>query len=110
MSSKAKRVLPTRPDPPSAAQLLADVRDAPPGDPVFVLPAEPRRDRDRDPSPDPLGGQEERERLYRQSRGYAAMTQRLRAARERLRERREQLLRAGAALDRSIADMRQRAF
>lgn len=38
------------------------------------------------------------------------MTQRLRAARERLRERREQLLRAGAALDRSIADMRQRAF
>ncbi|KAK2542244.1 Reep6 [Columba guinea] len=59
---------------------------------------------------DPLGGQEERERLYRQSRGYAAMTQRLRAARERLRERREQLLRAGAALDRSIADMRQRAF
>ncbi|NWQ84450.1 CS025 protein, partial [Columbina picui] len=108
MSSKAKRVLPTRPDPPSAEQLLADVRDAPPGDPVFVLPAEPHRD--RDPSPDPLGGQEERERLYRQSRGYAAMTQRLRAARERLRERREQLLRAGAALDRSIADMRQRAF
>lgn len=44
MSSKAKRVLPTRPEPPSVEQILADVGGAHPGDPVFVLPAEPCRD------------------------------------------------------------------
>lgn len=41
MSSKAKRVLPTRPEPPSLEQILADVQGAPPTDPVFVLPPEP---------------------------------------------------------------------
>uniref|UniRef100_A0A803YP08 Uncharacterized protein n=1 Tax=Meleagris gallopavo TaxID=9103 RepID=A0A803YP08_MELGA len=43
MSSKAKRVLPTRPEPPTVEQLLADVRGAPPADPVLLLPAEPPR-------------------------------------------------------------------
>uniref|UniRef100_A0A8C3U8Q8 Uncharacterized protein n=1 Tax=Catharus ustulatus TaxID=91951 RepID=A0A8C3U8Q8_CATUS len=37
MSSKAKRVLPTRPEPPSVEQILADVRGALPTDPVFRL-------------------------------------------------------------------------
>uniref|UniRef100_A0A8D0FRZ8 Uncharacterized protein n=1 Tax=Strix occidentalis caurina TaxID=311401 RepID=A0A8D0FRZ8_STROC len=49
MSSKAKRVLPTRPEPPSLEQILADVRGTHPADPVFLLPAEPHRD--HDPSP-----------------------------------------------------------
>uniref|UniRef100_A0A8C8A353 Chromosome 19 open reading frame 25 n=1 Tax=Otus sunia TaxID=257818 RepID=A0A8C8A353_9STRI len=105
MSSKAKRVLPTRPEPPSLEQILADVRGTHPADPVFVLPAEPHRD--RDPSPGP--GAEERERLYRQSRSYVEMNQRLQESRERLRERREELRRAGAALERGIAEMRQKA-
>uniref|UniRef100_A0A8C4IYY0 Uncharacterized protein n=1 Tax=Dromaius novaehollandiae TaxID=8790 RepID=A0A8C4IYY0_DRONO len=43
MSSKAKRVLPTRPEPPTVEQILADVRGTRPSDPVFVLAAEPPR-------------------------------------------------------------------
>ncbi|CAM9764571.1 UPF0449 protein C19orf25 homolog [Strix aluco] len=105
MSSKAKRVLPTRPEPPSLEQILADVRGTHPADPVFLLPAEPHRD--HDPSPGPAA--EERERLYRQSRSYVEMNQRLQESRERLRERREELRRAGAALERGIAEMRQKA-
>ncbi|KAK4807962.1 hypothetical protein QYF61_016193 [Mycteria americana] len=126
MSSKAKRVLPTRPEPPSAEQILADVRGTHPADPVFLLPAEPRRDHGPSPgespgwgrarrggSPGPAGQEaaaEERERLYRQSRCYVEMNQRLQEARERLRERREELRRAGAALERGVSEMRQKAF
>ncbi|KAM6396071.1 UPF0449 protein C19orf25 homolog [Rhynochetos jubatus] len=107
MSSKAKRVLPTRPDPPSVEQILADVGGSNPADPVFLLPAEPRRD--HGPSPGRPGPTEERERLYRQSRSYVEMNQRLQESRERLREQRAELRRAGAALERGIADMRRKA-
>ncbi|XP_075300288.1 UPF0449 protein C19orf25 homolog [Opisthocomus hoazin] len=106
MSSKAKRVLPTRPEPPSPEQILADVRATHPADPVFLLPAEPRRD--RDPSAGPAAA--ERERLYGQSRCYVAMNQQLQECRERLRARREELRQAGAALERGVAEMRQKAF
>ncbi|NXW25366.1 CS025 protein, partial [Circaetus pectoralis] len=109
MSSKAKRVLPTRPEPPSVEQILADVRGTHPADPVFLLPAEPRRD--HGPSPgEQEAAVEERERLYRQSRSYVEMNQRLQESRERLRERCEELRRAGAALERGISEMRQKAF
>ncbi|NXE11870.1 CS025 protein, partial [Lophotis ruficrista] len=114
MSSKAKRVLPTRPEPPSLEQILADVRGTHPTDPVFLLPAEPCRDHSPCPGSPGLAGQEaaaeERERLYRQSRSYVEMNQRLQESRERLRERREELRRAGTALERSISEMRQKAL
>ncbi|XP_059687879.1 UPF0449 protein C19orf25 homolog [Gavia stellata] len=106
MSSKAKRVLPTRPEPPSLEQILADVRGTHPADPVFLLPAEPR-------SPGPArqeAAAEERERLYQQSRSYVEMNQRLQESQERLREQCEELRQAGAALERSISEMRQKAF
>ncbi|NXR37284.1 CS025 protein, partial [Zosterops hypoxanthus] len=109
MSAKAKRVLPTRPEPPSAEQILADVRGTEPTDPVFVLPAEPPAE----PGPAPGGPEaepEERERLYRQIRSYVGMNQRLQEAREQLRERRRELQSAGEALEAGIAHMRQRAF
>ncbi|KAM6369057.1 UPF0449 protein C19orf25 homolog isoform 1-T3 [Pluvialis apricaria] len=113
MSSKAKRVLPTRPEPPSLEQILADVRGTHPADPVFLLPAEPCRDHDPSPgSPSPTRQEtaaEERERLYRQSRSYMEMNQRLQASREQLRQRREELQQAGSALERDIAEMRQKA-
>ncbi|KAM9215562.1 UPF0449 protein C19orf25 homolog [Leptosomus discolor] len=112
MSSKAKRVLPTRPDPPSVEQILDDVRGTHPADPVFLLPAEPHRDH-HGPAPAGPSGQEaaaeERERLYRQSRSYVGMNQRLQESRERLRERREELRRVGAALERGVSEMRQKA-
>ncbi|XP_075579567.1 UPF0449 protein C19orf25 homolog [Pelecanus crispus] len=118
MSSKAKRVLPTRPEPPSVEQILADVRGTHPADPVFLLPAEPEPEprRDRGPSPGSPGptkqeaAAEERERLYRQSRSYVEMNQRLQESQERLRERCEELRQAGAALERHISEMRQKAF
>ncbi|XP_063017134.1 UPF0449 protein C19orf25 homolog [Melospiza melodia melodia] len=110
MSSKAKRVLPTRPEPPSAEQILADVQGTLPSDPVFVLPAEPPLD-PPGPAPGcPEPAAEERERLYRQIRSYVGMNQRLQQSREQLRERRRELQRVGEALQRGIAEMRQKAF
>ncbi|XP_053906347.1 UPF0449 protein C19orf25 homolog isoform X2 [Cuculus canorus] len=112
MSSKAKRVLPTRPEPPMVEQILADVQGTHPTDPVFLLPTEPRRDHgppQGSPSPARLEDQE-RERLYQQSRSYVEMNQRLQESRERLQERREELQRAGVALEHSILEMRQKAF
>ncbi|XP_030822447.1 UPF0449 protein C19orf25 homolog [Camarhynchus parvulus] len=107
MSSKAKRVLPTRPEPPSAEQILADVQGTLPSDPVFVLPAEPPQEPGPAPGcPEP----EERERLYGQIRSYVGMNQRLQQSREQLRERRRELQRVGEALERGIAEMRQKAF
>ncbi|RMC00968.1 hypothetical protein DUI87_22655 [Hirundo rustica rustica] len=109
MSSKAKRVLPTRPEPPSVEQILADVQGADPTDPVFILPSEPPQDHGPAPGcPEPAA--EERERLYRQIRSYVGMNQRLQRSREQLRERRRELGAVGEALDRGIAEMRQKAF
>ncbi|NXI45862.1 CS025 protein, partial [Galbula dea] len=108
MSSKAKRVLPTRPEPPSVEQILADVQGTHPRDPVFILPTEPHQDPGSSPgSPSPA--EEDRERLYRQSRSYVEMNQRLQESRERLREQREELQRAGEALEHSITEMREKA-
>ncbi|NWW69143.1 CS025 protein, partial [Ifrita kowaldi] len=122
MSSKAKRVLPTRPEPPSLEQILADVQGAAPTDPVFVLPPEPPQARGGDragrgdtPSPAepplrPPGCPEERERLFQQVRSYVGMNQRLHGAREQLRERRRELERVGEALDRRIEEMKQKVL
>ncbi|NXG23405.1 CS025 protein, partial [Grallaria varia] len=118
MSSKAKRVLPTRPEPPSVEQILQDVQGTHPDDPVFVLPAEPPLDHGPSAEPPlsppcaPPGSPEaeEREQLYRQCRSYVGMNQRLQRSRERLREQRRQLERVGAQLERGIADMRQKAL
>ncbi|KAM6107186.1 UPF0449 protein C19orf25 homolog [Pterocles gutturalis] len=110
MSAKAKRVLPTRPEPPSVEQILADVRGTHPTDPVLAPPAEPCRDHGPSPGSPGAAAAEERERLYRQSCAYVEMTQRLRECRERLRERSQELQRVGAALDCGIAEMRQKAF
>lgn len=55
MSSKAKRVLPTRPEPPSAEQILADVQGTDPSDPVFTLPSEPPQEHGPAPGEPPPG-------------------------------------------------------
>ncbi|NXG52869.1 CS025 protein, partial [Psilopogon haemacephalus] len=114
MSSKAKRVLPTRPEPPSLEQILADLQSTHPGDTIFLLPSEPSPEHS---SGEPRGGsrgqripaEEERERLYRLSRRYLGMNQQLQEAQERLRAQREELLRARAALESDIEGMRQKA-
>eukprot|EP00075_Anas_platyrhynchos_P038648 XP_027327901.1 UPF0449 protein C19orf25 homolog [Anas platyrhynchos] len=114
MTSKAKRVLPTRPEPPTVEQVLADVGGTRPADPILLLPAEPPRTPGGDHD-SPVPGQEaaeeeERERLYRQSRGYVEMNRRLREARGQLAEKCQELRRAGAALERDMAETRQKAF
>ncbi|XP_068012385.1 UPF0449 protein C19orf25 homolog [Melanerpes formicivorus] len=109
MSAKAKRVLPTRPEFPSVEQILADLQSTHPGDPIFILPTEPSQGHSPSSGSPPSPAEEERERLYQLSRSYVGMNQQLQAARERLREQREELLRARAALERDVADMRQKA-
>ncbi|XP_054031230.1 UPF0449 protein C19orf25 homolog [Dryobates pubescens] len=109
MSAKAKRVLSTRPEPPSVEQILADLQSTHPGDPIFILPTEPSQDHSPSSGSPPSPAEEERERLYHLSRSYVGMNQQLQAARERLREQREELLRARAVLERDVADMRQKA-
>ncbi|NXH18985.1 CS025 protein, partial [Bucco capensis] len=108
MSSKAKRVLPSRPEPPRVEQIVADVQGSQPRDPVFVLPSEPQQELDSSPGSCSCA-EEDGEQLYRQSRSYVEMNQRLQESREQLREQREELERAGAALELSIAEMRQKA-
>ncbi|NXP71392.1 CS025 protein, partial [Ramphastos sulfuratus] len=108
MSSKAKRVLPTRPDPPSVEQILADLQSTHPGDPIFLLPSEPSQEHSPS-SGSPNPAEEERERLYQLSRSYVGMNQQLQEAQERLRAQREELLRARAALEHDIMGMRQKA-
>ncbi|XP_064353512.1 UPF0449 protein C19orf25 homolog [Dromaius novaehollandiae] len=118
MSSKAKRVLPTRPEPPTVEQILADVRGTRPSDPVFVLAAEPPRGGGHDGSPLPdspapakhVDAEDERERLYRQSRSYVEMNQQLQESCQLLKEKCEELRRAGATLEQDILEMRQKAF
>ncbi|NXF87171.1 CS025 protein, partial [Eubucco bourcierii] len=107
MSSKAKRVLPTRPDPPSVEQILADLQSTHPGDPIFLLPSEPSQEHSLS-SDSPSPAEEERERLYQLSRSYVGMNQQLQEAQERLRAQREELLRARAALEHDIMGMRQK--
>ncbi|NWH25165.1 CS025 protein, partial [Grus americana] len=109
MSSKAKRVLPTRPEPPSVEQILADVQGTHPADPPLLspllcpLPGSPSPGRQE-------AAAEKRERLYRQSRSYVEMNQRLQESQDQLRDQCEELRRVGAALERGITEMRQKAF
>ncbi|XP_036745766.2 UPF0449 protein C19orf25 homolog isoform X1 [Manis pentadactyla] len=97
MGSKAKKrvVLPTRPAPPTVEQFLADVRGAPADDPVFtsLAPAE---------FPGPSGRAQDtkaqQEQLYQQSRAYVAMNQQLQRVGNQLKQKCEDLQRAGLAL------------
>uniref|UniRef100_A0A8C0KYL9 Chromosome 19 open reading frame 25 n=1 Tax=Canis lupus dingo TaxID=286419 RepID=A0A8C0KYL9_CANLU len=101
MGSKAKKrvVLPTRPAPPAVEQILEDVRGAPPDDPVFIAlglddsPGLSQRAEDTEA---------QREQLYQQSRAYVAMNQRLQQAGDGLKQKCEDLWRAGEELERDV--------
>ncbi|KAM4857451.1 UPF0449 protein C19orf25 homolog [Urocitellus parryii] len=102
MGSKAKKrvVLPTRPAPPTVAQILEDVRGARAQDPVFTalapedLPGPSRRTKDPE---------DQQEQLYQQSRAYVITNKQLQQAREELRQKREDLQLAGQELERDIS-------
>ncbi|XP_016854894.1 UPF0449 protein C19orf25 homolog isoform X2 [Anolis carolinensis] len=111
MTSKAKKrvVLPTRPEPPSAEQVLEDVQRAQPNDPVFVLLAEPSTE----DLPTPVKNEDpeaKRERLYRLTQSYVEMNHRLQKACSLLKEKCEELKLAGATLEQGILEMKQRAL
>ncbi|KAK2502847.1 hypothetical protein MC885_015012 [Smutsia gigantea] len=109
MGSKAKKrvVLPTRPAPPTAEQILGDVRGAPADDPVFTSLAP-------EDFPGPSGKaqdtQAQQEQLYRQSRAYVAMNQRLQQVGTRLKQKCEDLQRAGEQLERDVGQLKQVAL
>ncbi|KAM3853897.1 UPF0449 protein C19orf25 homolog isoform 1-T1 [Vipera latastei] len=110
MTSKAKKrvVLPTRPEPPNAEQILEDVQRAQPNDPVFVLLVEPNED-----LPTPTKNEDpeaKRERLYRLTQSYVEMNHRLQKACSLLKEKCEELKLAGATLEQGILEMKQRAL
>uniref|UniRef100_A0A8C5P2H2 RIKEN cDNA 2310011J03 gene n=2 Tax=Jaculus jaculus TaxID=51337 RepID=A0A8C5P2H2_JACJA len=102
MGSKAKKrvVLPTRPAPPTVAQIVEDVRGAPALDPVFTALAP------EDPPEDPEAQQE----LYQQSRTYVATNEHLRQARDGLRQKCEELRRAGDRLEEEVNQVTAAAF
>ncbi|CAD7685880.1 unnamed protein product [Nyctereutes procyonoides] len=109
MGSKAKKrvVLPTRPAPPAVEQILEDVRGAPPDDPVFIALG----------LDDSLGlsqraedTEAQREQLYQQSRAYVAMNQRLQQAGDGLKQKCEDLWRAGEELERDVGQVKQVAL
>ncbi|XP_008709426.1 UPF0449 protein C19orf25 homolog [Ursus americanus] len=109
MGSKAKKrvVLPTRPAPPTVEQILEDVRGAPPDDPVFTALA-------LEDSPGLSGRAEDtevqQEQLYQQSRAYVAMNQQLQRAGDGLKQKCEELWRAGEALERDVGQVKQVAL
>ncbi|KAF3829659.1 UPF0449 protein C19orf25 homolog isoform X2 [Mirounga leonina] len=109
MGSKAKKrvVLPTRPAPPTVEQILEDVRGAPSDDPVFAALA----------PEDSLGlsgraedTEAQREQLYQQSRAYVTMNQRLQQAGAGLKQKCEELWRAGEELERDVGQVKQVAL
>ncbi|NXL15060.1 CS025 protein, partial [Setophaga kirtlandii] len=101
-----------RGDPPEPPQTLLQVSpslgNGGRGDPPSPAEPPPGCPSPAPGCPEPAA--EERERLYRQIRSYVGMNQRLQQSREQLQERRRELQRVGEALERGIAEMRQKAF
>ncbi|XP_036442311.1 UPF0449 protein C19orf25 homolog [Colossoma macropomum] len=106
LGSKGKKrmVLPTRPDPPSVEQIIEDINRAYPNDPVFSLLQES--------SEDLKGGSSssEVETRYLQSRRYLELNERLQEARTELVQRRDELRTVGESLEKSVAEVKDRAI
>ncbi|GAB5567469.1 UPF0449 protein C19orf25 homolog [Prionailurus iriomotensis] len=109
MGSKAKKrvVLPTRPAPPTVEQILEDVRGAPSEDPVFTALA--LEDDSAGLSGRAEDAEAQQQQLYQQSRAYVAMNQRLQQAGDGLKQKREDLWRAGEGLEREVRLLKQGA-
>ncbi|CAM4713491.1 unnamed protein product [Caretta caretta] len=110
MSSKGKKrvVLPTRPEPPTVEQILEDVRNTQPSDPMFVLIAESNKDL---PAPRKKEDSEVKtKRLYQQSHSYVEMNQRLQKACSVLKEKCIELKQAGATLEQNIVEIKEKAL
>lgn len=105
MGSKAKKrvVLPTRPAPPTVEQILEDVRGASAEDPIFTAPAPEDSPGSSERAENP---KDQREQLYQQSWAYVAANQRLQQAGNELRQRCEDLRRAGQELERDIGQVK----
>ncbi|XP_042198643.1 UPF0449 protein C19orf25 homolog [Callorhinchus milii] len=106
--SRKRPVLPTRPEPPSVSEALADVSGASAGDPVFSSPAEGGAEfrapgRTEELMPD-------LETQYQQSRSYVELNRRLQEERNVLAARCEALRKAGEELDLSISEIKDKAF
>ncbi|XP_036604825.1 UPF0449 protein C19orf25 homolog [Trichosurus vulpecula] len=109
MTSKARNpvVLPTRPSPPTAEQILENFHSALPYGPVFTsfapqaLEELPAIQENEDP-------EAEREHQYQQSHSYVALSHQLQLACGLLKEKCEELWQSGDSLEQDILDMKQK--
>lgn len=104
MTTKSKKrvVLPTRPEPPNIDQILEDIRNAGPSDPVFAV----LKDASEEPVEDSL---ENREKRYQQCRSYVEFTQRLQQMQTVLKQKCEELKVTEEQLEENITEMKERA-
>lgn len=103
VGSKTKKrvVLPSRPDPPTVAQVLEDIQRAAPFDPVFTLLDDSTQDA-RGQS-----GDSEVESRYQQSRLYLDLNEKLQEVKGQLARQREELRTAGERLDHDVTEVKR---
>lgn len=106
LSSKNKKrvILPSRPNPPTVAQILEDIRGAMPNDPVFSLLEQTGQDAAH-PSSD-----SDVDLRFQQCRQYLQLNERLQESRAQLLRQREELRAAGEQLDRDIEEVKGRTL
>ncbi|XP_026200326.1 UPF0449 protein C19orf25 homolog [Anabas testudineus] len=94
--NKKRVVLPSRPDPPTVEQILADISRAAPSDPVFsILEQDPSHPYDSD-----------LDLKFQQCRQYLELNEQLQEVRARLLRQREELRVTGEQLDRDMAEVK----
>ncbi|XP_067368593.1 UPF0449 protein C19orf25 homolog [Channa argus] len=97
--NKKRVVLPSRPDPPTVDQILDDIKQAAPNDPVFSILDQTGQD-----SSQPADGDVELK--FQQCRRYLELNKRLQGAEEQLLRQREELRTVGEQLDRDVAEVK----
>lgn len=105
MGSKNKKrvVLPSRPDQPTVVQILEDINNAFPNDPVFRVLSDGNQDARESPDNNV-------ESMYLQGRRYLELNEQLQEARCKLVRQREELQTAGKQLELSVAEVKGRAL
>ncbi|KAM7409417.1 hypothetical protein PAMA_001076 [Pampus argenteus] len=102
--SKKRVVLPSRPNPPTVDQILEDITQAAPSDPVFTILEQTGQDSSRPASDGDV------ELKFQQCREFLELNERLQEARGRLLQQRDELRAAGVQLKADVAEVKGRAL
>ncbi|XP_039623053.1 UPF0449 protein C19orf25 homolog [Polypterus senegalus] len=110
MTSKGKKrvVLPTRPEPPTAAQIQEDIEKASPTDPVFTVLKDATEEMPFATSTPNVDS--ELERKYQQSRRYYDLNEKLLQMRGEVAAKRQELQEAGRRLEESTVDIKEKSL